>query len=222
MSIFRDPDVILRERFQDRIEFDAPKNIECITGDIVSQSGSFQSLYRYNRNEGFGIKFEYKYFEDETFSISVQGVNDSISYGEVLAALSSLYVAIKGEYDEPVHFNTSSAGELSMTWELFARDLKLANDRDAWSFIGGDIHTIFFDGKDSSVRNSGLTETERRKISTEEGLPFELVSLISKDPIGYYMYRAEPRTMTVPVSHAKQKEPIWEVDPTCGNSKEDN
>ena len=189
----------LKKQLGDKIDFYGTINTPL-------PSGKYLSSYRRSNGEYFSyncncLPFYFKFAENGFLRIGVGSHSSDHSLGEKLAALGDFYEVLSEEYGEPTVFYTTKDDDerlLTLQWSFVNKDEEIAKFQNGTYFDDAEIDTlIVFGQKKDNVERYSLSETTKRIISRQVGLPFELLDLADED-IENFVKHKTGKKMTIP------------------------
>lgn len=191
----------LKKKLKDKIEFMGSP----YQGFI---SGKYFSHYRKPHNETQylfekGLPFYYKFCEEGFLRIQVGSFYPyKNSMGEKLAALSDFYEVLSEVYGEPTVFYTikdDEEGCISLHWSFVNKEEDIEMFKNGTFFDDGETDELIVIGEEKPSNNSyRLSNTTKRFISKEVGLPFELIGLVDENIEDFVKYKTG-KEISVPV-----------------------
>ncbi len=161
-------------------------------------TGLFEGKYysEYEDDDVFekGIPFYVKYCKGGFLRVSVGNyIIHEASVGEKLAALSSLYEALRTEFGDPTVFYTTKNDKrkaVSFQWSFINRKEEIQKFKDGTYFDDDEIDKlIIIDGQKQNVEGQELDEMTEKLISWQIGLPFDLLPLVDENIREFVKYK---------------------------------
>jgi len=187
----------LKEQLGNRIDFYGSINTPLPSGKYLSLYGRNNGEYTsFNRN---CLPFYFKFAENVFLRIGVGSYSsDNCSLGQKLAALSDFYKILSEEYGEPTVFYTTKAdneGLLTLQWSFINREEDIAKFKSGNYFDDADIDTLIVIGENkTSLEGKELSDKTKEFISSQLGLPFDLLYLVNTDIENFIKYKNNRET----------------------------
>lgn len=173
----------LKNKMGSKIDFYGSIHQEVISGSYFSD---FES--KYYHPYGDGLSFYYKFCKEGFLRIGIGSFcSRNNSVGEKLAALSNFYEVLSEEYGEPTVFYTTKDDDertLSLQWSFVNKEEDIQNFNDA------EIDELIVFGKPRTQMNGyQLSDSTRKLIAKQIGVPFELISLVDENIEDFVKYK---------------------------------
>ena len=164
-------------------------------GDIYNElgEGKYFSSYRVDNENTLVsnnyLKFYYKTSKDEFLRLQVASGLKASSLGERLACLSDFYEMLKKFYGEPSFFFTTDKDDtLTLEW-CFTDKEESINAIKNGSYIDDAKITNYIVFGEKEIEGVILSNTTRKLISNQFGLPIEFLPLIDEDIENYFLHK---------------------------------
>ena len=191
----------LKKKLKDKIEFCGSAYQECVSGKYFShyRKPSNGTQYLFEK----GLPFYYKFCNEGFLRIEVGSFYPyKNSMGEKLAALSDFYEVLSEMYGEPTVFYTIQddvEGCVSLHWSFVNKEEDIEKFKNGTFFDDGETDELIIIGEEKNSNNSyRLSDTTKRFISKEVGLPFELIHLVDENIEDFVKYKTG-KEISIPV-----------------------
>lgn len=179
----------LKKKMGSKIDFYGSVYQEVISGSYFSD---FESSHYHSY--GDGLSFYYKFCKEGFLRIGIGSFySHNNSIGEKLAALSSFYEVLSEQYGEPTVFYTTKnddEGTLSLQWSFVNKEEDIQNLRNGSYFDDAEIDELIVIGEPRTQTNGyQLSDTTRKLIAKQIGVPFELISLVDENIEDFVKYK---------------------------------
>ncbi len=191
---------LLKNKMGNQIDFLGSANQEIISGKYFSHYRGPHSDISYLFNKG--LPFYYKFCENGFLTITIGSYYPhENSIGEKLAVLSAFYEIISANYGEPTVFYTIKDDDeqaVTLHWSFINREEDIQKFQNGTYLDDDEIEKIIIIGEPKDqTNNNQLSDTTKKTISKELGLPFDLISLIEENSEDYLKYKTRQR-LTIP------------------------
>lgn len=179
----------LKKKMGSKIDFYGSICQEVISGSYFSD---FES--KHYHSYGDGLLFYYKFCKEGFLRIGIGSFyphNNSI--GEKLAALSGFYEVLSEQYGEPTVFYTTKdddEGTLSLQWSFVNKEEDIQSLKNGSYFDDAEIDELIVIGESRTrIDSYQLSDTTRKLIAKQIGMPFELISLVDENIEEFVKYK---------------------------------
>lgn len=181
----------LYNELKNKIEFSGSIYQEVISGKYHCLP--YDAYREYNEYEKDELSFSYKFCENSFLRISIGNVIYKNTIGHKLAALSDFYEVLSEFYGEPTLFYTikdDDENTLNLQWSLLQKeeDIQIFKDKKVFDDAELDKVIVFGEEKGQSG-NYRLSDTTRKIIARQIGLPFELIYLVDDNMEDFVKYK---------------------------------
>ena len=178
---------LLKSKMGTKIEYEGTRYTETFSGKYFSYDrhphSDFDFLYER------GLSFYCKFCKNGFLRIGIGNAFRSstvydTSVGEKLAALSAFYEVLSEVFGEPTVFYTTKEDEeglLSMQWSFINKEEEIQQFKDGTYFDDAEIDKLVVFGEPSKKMDGyQLSDTTKKLISKQVGLPYELLSYVDE------------------------------------------
>ncbi len=174
---------ILRRKMGNKIEYWGTPYTGLFEGRYFSHYREHHSTIDFLFERG--LPFHYKFCKDGFLRIGVGSYYHNTSVGEKLAALSEFYEVLSEEFGEPTVFYTTKyddEGLLSIQWSFINKEEDIQKFKEGTYFYDAEIdELIIFDESKQKNDYYQLSDTTKKYISKQVGVPFELLPLVDEN-----------------------------------------
>lgn len=182
----------LKKKMNNKIDFYGSIYQEVISGRYFSHYRDPHSELDYLFEEG--LPFYYKFCKEGFLRIGIGSFYPhNNSMGEKLAALSSFYEVLSEQYGDPTVFYTTKDDDektLSLQWSFANKEEDIQSLRNGSYFDDAEIEELIVFGEPRTQMNGyQLSDTTRKLIAKQIGVPFELISLVDENIEDFVKYK---------------------------------
>jgi len=182
----------LKKKMGNKINFYGSIRQEVISGKYFSHYRDPHSKLDYLFEEG--LPFYFKFCKEGFLRIGIGSFHPhNNSLGEKLAALSNFYEVLSEQYGEPTVFYTvkeDEEGTISLQWSFTNKKENIQNLRNGSYFDDAEIDELIVIGESRTQRNGyQLSDTTRKAIAKQIGIPFELINLVDENIEDFVKYK---------------------------------
>jgi len=179
----------LKNKMGSKIDFYGSIHQGVISGSYFSD---FES--KHYHPYGDGLSFYYKFCKEGFLRIGIGSFcSRNNSVGEKLAALSNFYEVLSEQYGEPTVFYTTKDDDertLSLQWSFVNKEEDIQNFMNGSYFDDAEIDELIVFGKPRTQMNGyQLSDTTRKLIAKQIGVPFELIGLVDENIEDFVKYK---------------------------------